>query len=109
VTAAAAAAAVQALADPKLLEHVRTMGAHFRAKLETLAGRLAMIRNVRGLGLMLGIELDRPGQPIVERCLADGLLINCTAERVLRFVPPLVIRRAEIDEGFVILERALAA
>ena len=60
------------------------------------------------MGLMMGAVLDRPGAPIVQRCLADGLLINCTADKVLRFLPPLVIRRAEIDEGFVILERALS-
>jgi acetylornithine/succinyldiaminopimelate/putrescine aminotransferase len=58
---------------------------------------------------MLGLELDRPGAPVVDRCRAEGLLINCTAERVLRFLPPLIIRRPEIDEGLVILERALAA
>jgi acetylornithine/N-succinyldiaminopimelate aminotransferase len=109
VACAGAVAALQALAEPRLLEHVRTVGSHFRARLEALAARSGIIRQIRGLGLMLGVELDRPGALIVERCLADGLLINCTAERVLRFLPPLIIRRAEIDEGFVILERALAA
>ena len=108
VTCAAAAAAVQVLAAPSLLEHVRAMGGHFRARLEALAARFPTIRQVRGLGLMLAAELDRPGDAIVQRCLADGLLVNCTADRVLRFLPPLVIRRTEIDEGFVILERALA-
>jgi predicted acetylornithine/succinylornithine family transaminase len=109
VACAAATAALQALAEPRLLEHVRTVGAHFRARLDALAARHPMIRQVRGLGLMIGVELDRPGAGVVERCRADGLLINCTAERVLRFLPPLIIRRPEIDEGFVILERALAA
>jgi predicted acetylornithine/succinylornithine family transaminase len=108
VTAAAATAAVQALADAALLESVRTLGDHLRARLEAIAGR-AGIRQVRGLGLMVGAELDRPGAPIVERCLDDGLLINCTADRVLRFLPPLVIRRGQLDEGFAILERALTA
>jgi acetylornithine/succinyldiaminopimelate/putrescine aminotransferase len=61
---------------------------------------------------MLGVELD--GQPgigaaIVGRCLAQGLLVNCTAERVLRFTPPLVVTREQVDEGFAILERVLAA
>jgi acetylornithine/succinyldiaminopimelate/putrescine aminotransferase len=58
---------------------------------------------------MLGALLDRPGASIVERCLVDGLLINCTADRVLRFLPPLVITRAQVDEGFAVLERALDA
>jgi predicted acetylornithine/succinylornithine family transaminase len=108
VAAAAATAAVQALADAALLESVRTLGEHLRARLESIAGR-AGIREVRGMGLMIGAELDRPGTPIVERCLAEGLLINCTADRVLRFLPPLVIRRGQLDEGFAILERALTA
>jgi acetylornithine/N-succinyldiaminopimelate aminotransferase len=108
VAAAAGVAAFRALADPALLGHVRAVGAHFRTRLEALAEKHGMIRQVRGMGLMLGAELDRPGAPIVERCLAAGLLINCTAERVLRFLPPLVITRDEVDEGFAVLERALA-
>ena len=108
VVCAAARAALQTLADSALLASVRAMGDHFRARLEALAPR-AGIREVRGVGLMLGAELDRPGAPVVERCLEEGLLINCTADRVLRFLPPLVIRRAQINEGFGILERALAA
>ena len=108
VACAAAVAAVDALARPELLAHVRELGVYFRERLEHLAERHDMIRQVRGLGLMLGAELDRPGTPIVERCLQGGLVINCTAERVLRFLPPLVITRAELDEGLAILERALA-
>jgi acetylornithine aminotransferase len=106
---AAAVAAVDALARPDLLAHVRELGAYFRARLERLAARQSGIRAVRGQGLMLGAELDRPAAPIVERCLRDGLVVNCTAERVLRFLPPLVLTRAELDEGFAILEAALAA
>jgi len=106
VACAAGVAALTALADPELLEHVRTIGAHFRARLEALRGR-GGLREVRGAGLMLGAELDRPGAPVVERCLTAGLIINCTAERVLRFLPPLVITRAEVDEGFAIFERTL--
>ena len=107
VACAAAVAAVKALVDPALLDNVRRVGAHFRARLEAIRG--AGIRQVRGAGLMLGAELDRPGAPVVQRCLRDGLLINCTADRVLRFLPPLVITAAQVDEGFAILERALAA
>jgi acetylornithine/N-succinyldiaminopimelate aminotransferase len=108
VACAAGVAALRALADPALLAHVRAVGDHFRGRLEAIAGRTG-IRTVRGMGLMLGAELDRPGAPVVSRCLAAGLLINCTADRVLRFLPPLVITREQVDEGFAILERALAA
>jgi len=104
---AAAVAAVEELARPELLAHVHKLGDYFRERLEHLAQRHATIRQIRGLGLMLGAELDRPGAPVVERCLRGGLVINCTAERVLRFLPPLVITRAELDEGLAILDRAL--
>jgi acetylornithine/N-succinyldiaminopimelate aminotransferase len=107
VACAAAVAALGALADPALLAHVRTVGAYFRSRLEALVGR-GGVQQVRGLGLMLGAVLDRPGAPVVDRCREDGLLINCTADRVLRFLPPLVVTRAQVDEGLATLERALA-
>jgi acetylornithine/N-succinyldiaminopimelate aminotransferase len=109
VTCAAAVASVQALAEPRLLAAVERLGARFRAGLERIAAGRPAIRTVRGQGLMLGAVLDRPGAPVVARCLADGLLINCTADRVLRFLPPLVVTEAEIDEGLAILDHALAA
>jgi len=108
VTAAGAVAAVGALADPKLLAHVTDVGGRLRAGLERIARRLPVVRQVRGQGLMLGAVLDRQGAPVVERCLADGLLINCTADKVLRFLPPLVLTAAQVDEGLAILENALA-
>jgi len=108
VACAAAIAAVKALAEPALLEHVRTVGQHLRSRLEALVGRHG-IQQVRGMGLMLGAVLERPGAAVVDRCREAGLLVNCTAERVLRFLPPLVITRAQVDEGFAVLERALAA
>ena len=108
VACAAGVAAMDALADPALLASVRRVGARFRAGLERLADRHRRIRAVRGIGLMLGVVLDAPGQPIVERCREAGLLINCTADRVLRFLPPLVVTEPEVDEGLAILDRALA-
>jgi acetylornithine/succinyldiaminopimelate/putrescine aminotransferase len=109
VACAAAVAALGVLADPALHAHVREIGAYLRRRLEELAARHRAITQVRGEGLMLAAVLDRPGAPVVERCLADGLLINCTADRVLRFLPPLVIERPLVDDGLAILEKALAA
>ncbi|MCW5892817.1 MAG: aspartate aminotransferase family protein [bacterium] len=106
---AAAAAAVRELAKPSLLEHVRTIGARFQAGLARLAARHPRITAVRGTGLMWGAILDGPGRDVVERALDRGLLINCTADRVLRFLPPLVLTEAEMDEGMAILDEALAA
>jgi predicted acetylornithine/succinylornithine family transaminase len=108
VACAAAVAALGALADPALLAHVRDIGAHFRGRLQALADRHAAIKQVRGEGLMLAAVLDRPGAPVVARCLEAGLLINCTADRVLRFLPPLVIERPLVDDGLAILDQALA-
>jgi acetylornithine/N-succinyldiaminopimelate aminotransferase len=64
----------------------------------------AFVREVRGRGLILGMELTIPGGDIVVKALERGLLINCTVGNVLRFVPPLIISRAEIDEAMEILE-----
>jgi acetylornithine aminotransferase/acetylornithine/N-succinyldiaminopimelate aminotransferase len=91
-----------------LLEHVRTAGAHFAAGLRSIAARHAAVEDVRGCGLMWGLELDRDAAPVVSAALRRGLIVNRTSERVVRMLPPLVIREAEIDEGLALLESALA-
>ena len=109
VACAAAVAAVRVIAEPALLAHVVAMGQRFRAGLGRLAEKHRRIRDVRGAGLMLGAVLDGPGQAVVTHCREHGLLINCTADRVLRFLPPLVVTAAEVDEGLAILDGALGA
>ncbi len=109
VACAAAAAALDTLADPAFLAHVRAMGARFRAGLERLAAARSWITGVRGRGLILGMVLDRPGTDYVSAALARGLLINCTADRVLRFLPPLVVDETAIDEGLALLDEVLGA
>jgi acetylornithine aminotransferase len=106
---AAAAAAVRALSEPALLAHAREMGAHLRATLDRFAARHRWITAVRGRGLLHGLVLDGPGADVVRRCLEGGLIVNCTAERVIRLSPPLVVTRAELDEGLAILDDALGA
>ncbi|MGE0680612.1 MAG: aminotransferase class III-fold pyridoxal phosphate-dependent enzyme, partial [Candidatus Binatia bacterium] len=90
-----------------VLENCRMMGEHFVNRLLALKEKFSFIKNVRGSGLIIGAELDRDGSAIVDACLKEGLLINCTVGKVLRFIPPLIVTRAEIDEGFTILERVL--
>jgi acetylornithine aminotransferase/acetylornithine/N-succinyldiaminopimelate aminotransferase len=90
-----------------LLDHVRRVGAHLEAGLRALSGRCALIRDVRGRGLMWGLELDRDAAPVVAAALGRGLIVNRTAERVIRMLPPLVIREAEVDDALVRLEAAL--
>lgn len=94
---------------PGFLAHVREVGAYFRAQLERLQRRLPVIREVRGEGLMLAAELVRPGKELVGRALEAGILINCTQEKVLRFLPPLVIEKRHVDELVAGLEPLLAA
>jgi acetylornithine/N-succinyldiaminopimelate aminotransferase len=106
---AAAIAALRTIADPDLLAHVATVGNRLREGLERLASRHRHVEQVRGTGLMLGLLLDRPGGDVVARCLADGLLINCTADRVLRLTPPLIVTADEVDEATDILDRALGS
>jgi predicted acetylornithine/succinylornithine family transaminase len=73
------------------------MGDYFRSGLNRLAGKHKCIKNVRGLGLIIGVELEGPGAPVVEACRKKGFLIICAQERVLRFVPPLIVGKEEID------------
>jgi len=106
---AAGAAVVEALIEEHVLENCREMGRRIRERLERLRSALPMIREVRGRGLILGAELDRNGRPFVGAALEQGLVINCTAERVIRLLPPLTITAGEVDEGMAILEKVLRA
>ena len=90
-----------------VLENVREAGAHLGARLELLAAEQPHVVEVRGKGLMWGIELDRPARPVVDAALERGLVINATAGRVVRLLPPLVITESEIDEGIDLLETLL--
>jgi len=66
------------------------------------------VKEVRGLGLMIALVLDRPGKSIYERCLQKGLLVNCTCETVIRMLPPLIVTREDCDRAVDILNQALA-
>ena len=87
--------------DPAALEDARE-------RLQDLKKKFPLIQEVRGRGLMLGAALSIPGAPLVLEGLKRGLILNCTQETVLRFVPPLIITEREIDEGIGILEGILA-
>jgi predicted acetylornithine/succinylornithine family transaminase len=90
-----------------VLENCRAMGEYFTQRLLALKEKFSFITNVRGRGLIIGAELDREGAAITDACLGEGLLINCTVGKVLRFIPPLIVTKAEVDEGFTIMERVL--
>jgi acetylornithine/N-succinyldiaminopimelate aminotransferase len=94
---AAARAVLKSLLEDGWIDNSRRMGEYFKGRLEDLSERHEAIKNVRGLGLILGVELDRPGAPIVDACTERGFLINCIQDNVLRFIPPLIIEKKEID------------
>ena len=106
---AAALATLEVIHREGLLPLCHEMGDYLLGKLQVLRSRRSIITDVRGKGLLVGIELLTPGRPIMEACLAAGLLINVTAERVLRLVPPLIVTRHEIDEAVAIIDRVLSA
>lgn len=91
-----------------LIEHVAEVGRHAEAALRAMASRLPAVVDVRGAGVIWGIELDRPAAPVVAAALERGLLINRTSDTVIRLLPPYVISTAELDEGITILEAAIA-
>ena len=100
---------LEELVDRDLLTNVRRAGEHFESGLRQLAGRHSHVREVRGAGLIWGIELDRPALPVVDAALKAGLLINRTADTVMRLLPPFVITSSEIDEGLAVLDQAIGA
>jgi len=105
---AAALAAVNALLDEGLLERAQAMGSYLVSQLEGLKAKHPLVQDVRGIGLMVGMGLSIPGGEIVKQGHARGLLLNVTHDSVLRFVPPLVVSTAEIDEAVSILDSLLA-
>jgi predicted acetylornithine/succinylornithine family transaminase len=106
---AVALAVLDTLRNGGVLANCVAMGERLRDGLNRLRERLPIITDVRGRGLLVGAELKDPGAPVVERCLAGGLILNCTANRVLRFTPPLTVRADEIDQALAVLERAMTA
>jgi acetylornithine/N-succinyldiaminopimelate aminotransferase len=92
----------------ELLPHIQEVGGYFHLKLNELASKHSFIKEVRGFGLMVGMELTISGKQIVLDAMADGLLINCTHDTVLRFLPPYIITEKEIDSAIKVLGKILA-
>jgi acetylornithine aminotransferase len=109
VIAAVALASLKILSDPDFLAMVREKGDYVGEKLQDLKNRLPMVEEIRGMGLMWGIQVDREGTPVVTACRERGLLVNCTQGNVIRLLPPLVVEKGELDRGLEILAQALEA
>ncbi len=95
------------LKEENILQHVRTTGAYFKQQLKQLKSRHPMIREVRGRGLMLALDLDRPSRPIVLRAQERGLILNSTHGSAVRFLPPLILDAKLVDRAIRILEEVL--
>ncbi|WP_287792559.1 aspartate aminotransferase family protein [Megamonas sp.] len=105
---AAACVVLDALIDGNLMENAKEIGAYLQSKFEEYKAKYPnLIKEVRGRGLILGMELTRPGREIANECLDYGAIINCTAGNVLRFVPPLNITKAHVDELISVLDKVL--
>lgn len=106
---AAANVVIDTISQPDFLAHVKEIAAYFRGKLEALAAKYPeLVKEVRGQGLLLGMELTKPGTPAVDDCRANGVIINCTMGNVLRFVPPLIITESDVDTVVAALDAALS-
>ena len=99
---------MEMLQDDSLMQRVAEVGVFFRKKLRRLQrSHPELIRDVRGMGLMVGAELSFPGRGVVTRMLERGFLLNCTHDVVLRFLPPYLIKKAEITSMLTHLEEVL--
>jgi acetylornithine/N-succinyldiaminopimelate aminotransferase len=100
---------LDALVGGGLLAHIGRVGKHFEARLRAIAASRPMVREIRGAGLMWGLELTRDAGAVVPAGLERGVVVNRTAETVVRLLPPLVITETEIDEALGRLDAALGA
>lgn len=104
----AALGVFKAIQKDKMLRNVERMAPYLLGKLKKLMAKHRAIKDVRGLGLMIGVEIDANGQDIVTQCLKRGLLINCTHQTVLRLMPALNVTKRQIDRAVLILDKTLA-
>ncbi len=104
---AAAAYVLAELGKPAFLKKVRTTADYITGRLLNLKKQTSLIRDIRGLGLLVGIELGIPGMDLVKKALSGGLVINCTSEKVIRIAPPLNIPMKVVREGMSLLEKII--
>jgi acetylornithine/succinyldiaminopimelate/putrescine aminotransferase len=105
---AACLAMLDCLLNDGVLENCRAMGDYLFKKLNGLKRKHAVIKEVRGKGLIMAVELSSDYPDLVGRCLGKGLLVNCTSPSVMRLVPPLTIKKSEINKAVAIIDEVLA-
>ncbi len=104
---AAGVSVIKAIEEDNLLENAAQLGQYIKDKLEQLKQKHSIIDSVRGIGLMIGVQLNGPGKEIVDKCLEMGVRINCTNNTVLRFMPPMIATKDQIDQAIEILDTVL--
>jgi acetylornithine aminotransferase len=104
---AASLCVLKTMERQNVVDHCATVGRYFKEQLLALKSRHDCVVDVRGVGLLLGMELNRDGLPFVEACLEKGFVINCVQGNTLRFVPPLIVQQAEIDRLIQCLDAIL--
>ncbi len=104
---AAALEVVQTLFRENIIDHCRQIGNYFKSRLLWLKDRHDSVEDVRGIGLLLGMKINREGASVVNACLENGFLINCVQENILRFIPPLIIQKDDIDALVAYLDEIL--
>jgi acetylornithine aminotransferase len=107
VITAASLEVVRTLVRERVIDHCLQIGAYFKERLLWLKDRHDSIMDVRGIGLLLGIKLKTDGGPVVKKCVEKGFLINCIQGNILRFIPPLIIKKDEIDPLITCLDEIL--
>jgi len=107
IACSAALAVFEAIQKEKLLSNTVRIGEYLLGKLSELKKKKSIIKEIRGKGLMVGVELTIPGKEIVEKCLKEGLLINCTHDKVLRIMPGMIVTKKQIDKAIGILDKIM--
>jgi acetylornithine/N-succinyldiaminopimelate aminotransferase len=105
---AAAKAAIEVILDENLVHQSQELGAYFKANLEEMASKYEIVKEVRGKGLMIGIELTKNCGDVVIEAREQGVLVNCAADTVVRLLPPLIITKEQLDVVVNVLDAALA-
>ena len=107
VVSAASLEVFKVLEEENIVDRCSKIGAYFKERLLWLKSRHESVVDVRGLGLLLGMKLKTKGEPVVNTCMEKGFLINCIQENILRFIPPLIIAKEQIDALMACLDEVL--
>lgn len=108
IVCSAALAVFEAIKKESLLNNARKMGLYIKSKLEGLKKKYNFIKDIRGVALIIGVELSIKGEDIYKECMKEGLLINCTQDTILRIMPPMTVKKEEVDKAIVILDRVFS-